>query len=285
MLFNILKEVLKKLFTLRENRPGEKRDETGDIVKPFLDHMEDLRWTIIKCLVVLVICMIAAFWQQERLMHLLKEPLFIADPTGKLSESIRSDNIMDPFLIAFKLAFYVGIIMALPFLLYFIADFTLPALTKKERRILIPGFLIGVVLFLTGAAISYFYILPHTLSFFWDYSKRMDLLALWTWKSYISFFTWLIMGFGLMCEVPLVVLLLAGFGIVNHKFLSATRNYAITIILILSAIIAPSPDPVTLLILATPIVIMYEACIWIVWLLETRRRKRERESVVDDLLK
>ena len=285
MLFNILKELLKKIFTLRENRPGEKRDESGDIVKPFLDHMEDLRWTIIKCLVVLIVCMVAAFWNRQELMHFLKQPLFIADPTGELAKTIRSDNIIDSFMISFKLAFYVGITAAMPFILYFIADFTLPALTKKERRILIPGFLMGLVLFLIGVAVSYFYITPHTLKFFWEDAKRMELYSLWTWKNYISFFTWLSIGFGLMCEVPLIVLLLAGFGIVNHKFLSSTRNYAITIILVLSAIIAPSPDPVTLLILSLPIIAMYEACIWIVWAMEGRRRKRDRDKDIDDLLK
>jgi sec-independent protein translocase protein TatC len=285
MLFNILKELLQKIFTLREKRPGDKRDETGDIVKPFLDHMEDLRWTIIKCLVILIVCMIAAFWNRQELMHLLKEPLMIADPTGELAKTIRSDNIIDSFMISFKLAFYVGITAAMPFILYFIADFTLPALTKKERRILIPGFLMGLILFLTGVLISFFYITPHTLAFFWDDAKKMELYSLWTWKNYIGFFTWLSIGFGLMCEVPLIVLLLAGFGIVNHKFLSSTRNYAITIILILSAIIAPSPDPLTLLILSIPIIAMYEACIWIVWLMEGRRRKQDRDKDLDDLLR
>jgi len=281
MLFNILT----KLFKLREQRPTDQRDEHGDIVKPFLDHMEDLRWLIFKALAVLIVCMVFAFWRQEDLMHLLKQPLYIADPTGEMAKSIRSDNIIDPFMISFKLAFYVGIIMALPFLLYFIADFVLPALTKKEKRILFPGFMIGVVLFLAGAYISYVYITPHTLKFFWDYAKKLDLLTLWTWKSYISFFTWLTIGFGLMCEVPLVVLLLAGFGIVNFKFLTATRNYAYVVILVLAAIVAPTPDPITFLILAAPIIAMYEGCIWIVWALEGKRRKQERQKDIDDLTK
>lgn len=281
MLFNILT----KLFKLREQHPTEQRDESGDIVKPFLDHMEDLRWVIFKVLGVLIVAMVAAFWNRQELMHLLQQPLHIADPTGELAKTIRSDNVIDSFMISFKMAFYVGIIMALPFILYFIADFVLPALTKREKRILIPGFLIGVVFFMAGASASYLYITPHTLAFFWKDALDLGIQTLWTWKSYISFFTWLTIGFGLMCEVPLIVMLLAGFGIVNHKFLASTRNYAITIILILSAIVAPTPDPITFLILATPIIIMYEACIWIVWGLEARRRKREKQQDIDDLTK
>jgi sec-independent protein translocase protein TatC len=279
MLFNIFQ----KLINLRKKHE-ETRDEHGDVVKPFLDHMEDLRWTIIKCALVLVVAMIAAFWNRTELMQLLKYPLDIADPTYTISGTIRSDTIIESFMISLKLAFYVGIIMALPILLYFVAEFVLPALTKKEKRALTIGFSVGSVFFLAGAAVSYFYLVPHTISFFWGDAQAMKLNPLWTWKSYVSIFTWLTIGFGLMCEVPLIILLLASIGIVNYKFLSSTRSYAITMIFVLAAIVAPSPDPMTLILLAIPIVAMYEGCIWITWALESRRRKREKESVVDELI-
>jgi len=279
MLFNIFQ----KLINLRKKHE-ETRDERGDVVKPFLDHMEDLRWTIIKCVIVLVVAMVAAFWNREGLMTLLKHPLDIADPSGVMSGTIRSDNIIESFMISLKLAFYVGIILALPILLYFVAEFVLPALTKKEKRALTIGFSVGSIFFLAGAAISYFYLVPHTLTFFWGDAHAMKLNPLWTWKSYVSIFTWLTIGFGLMCEVPLVILLLASVGIVNHKFLASTRSYAITIIFVLAAVVAPSPDPMTLILLAVPIVGMYEGCIWITWAMESRRRKREKENVVDELI-
>jgi sec-independent protein translocase protein TatC len=281
MVFNLLQ----KLFRLRESRPSEAHDENGDIVKPFLDHMEDLRWVAIKVLLVLIVAMVSAFWKRQELIHLLQYPLWIADPVGGIAGSLRTDNIIDSFMISFKMAFYVGLIMALPFILYFVADFVMPALTKKEKRILIPGFAMGTILFALGAMASYFYILPHTVKFFWDDTASIGLQAIWTWRSYISFFTWLTIGFGLMCEVPLIVLLLAGFGVVTFKFLSATRNYAYTLILILAAVVAPTPDPITFLILGTPIILMYEACIWIVWALEGKRRKADQKKDLDELLK
>lgn len=280
MLFN----VLTKLFRLREQRPSEQRDEQGDIVKPFLDHMEDLRWVVFKVLAVLITGMIAGFWHRHELMHLLQHPLYIADPTGEMAASLRTDTPIASFMISFKLAFFAGIGGGLPFILYFIADFVLPALTRKEKRMLIPGFGVGVIFFAAGVLASYFYITPHTLDFFWKDTRDMELVPLWTWSSYISFCMWLTFGFGLMCEVPLVVLMLASFGIVNYKFLASTRNYAITIILVLAAIVAPTPDPITFLVLATPVVIMYECCIWIVWALEGRRRKREAAAAVDELV-
>jgi sec-independent protein translocase protein TatC len=278
----MLINILQKLFKLREKRQGG--DPNQEVVKPFLEHMEDLRWTVIKCVSVLLVAMIAAFWHRQELMSLLQYPLLIADPEGRMIEIIRSDNPIDSFMISFKMAFYVGIIMGLPFLLYFIADFVLPALTKKEKRVLIPGFLVGVLFFLAGAYASYFYITPHTLRFFWEDAQNLNIYSLWTWRAYISFFTWLTIGFGLMCEVPLIVILLASFGIVSFQFLTATRSYAIVIILILAAIVAPTPDPITFLVLGTPVIIMYEMCIWIVWLLEFKRRKRARQAAVDELV-
>jgi sec-independent protein translocase protein TatC len=80
-------------------------------------------------------------------------------------------------------------------------------------------------------------------------------------------------------------MLLAGFGIVNYKFLSSTRNYAYVVILVLAAIVAPTPDPITFLVLATPIIAMYEGCIWVIWALEGRKRKRDAQKDIDDLTK
>ena len=99
MLFKILQKLLKQLFNLREKKNGEQRDENGDLVKPFLDHMEDLRWTLIKCGIVLIIFMTAAFVQRERLMRMLEYPVHVA--SGIVGENIRlrSDNIVDPFMI------------------------------------------------------------------------------------------------------------------------------------------------------------------------------------------
>jgi sec-independent protein translocase protein TatC len=248
MLFNIFQ----KLVSLRKKHE-EARDENGDVVKPFLDHMEDLRWTIIKCVLVLILAMCGAFYFRGELMGLLKHPLDIADPTGTISATIRSDNIIDSFMISLKVAFYVGLIVALPFLLYFIAQFVLPALTNKEKRALTIGFSLGSVFFVAGASISYFNLVPHTLTFFWDDAHKMQVNPLWTWKSYISIFTWLTLGFGLMCEVPLVIMLLASIGIVNYKFLSSTRAYAVTII-------------------------------FVTWLLESKRRKQEKDKDLNDLL-
>jgi sec-independent protein translocase protein TatC len=156
----------------------------------------------------------------------------------------------------------------------------LPALTRQEKRFLFPGILVSTLLFLGGVLTSYYWLLPHTLRFFHDYAANIGVQTLWSWRDYLSFCSWLTIGFGLLCQLPVVVIALASFGLVNYPLLARTRAYAITGILILAAIIAPTPDPLTFISLGAPIVALYEACIWIVWLID---RRKARTATVREL--
>src|SRR4051812_2847481 len=115
---------LTKFFKFREKSDGE-------VIKPFLDHMEDLRWTIIKMVVVQGLAMVIAFWFRTDLIHLLRTPLAKVDP--ELPGKLITNGIPDSFMISLELAFFAGIAMAFPFLVFFIAEFVLPALTRQER--------------------------------------------------------------------------------------------------------------------------------------------------------
>jgi sec-independent protein translocase protein TatC len=159
-------------------------------------------------------------------------------------------------------------------LLYFLAEFVLPALTRKEKRMLLPGILIGFALFGFGVVVSYRYILPKTVQWFFRYTYEslgidIQLRAV----TYFSFVAHLTIVCGLLCEVPIVVVALALLDMVSYKLLSGTRPYAVVGIMILVAIISPSPDPVTFLTLALPVLGVYEICIWLVWLIEKRRKR------------
>ena len=248
----------------------EKSD--GDIIKPFLDHMEDLRWTLIRMGGTLVISMIISFFFVNDLMWIIQQPMIHAAP--ELIHKIVTRSIVEPFTVSLLLSFFAGVTFSLPFLSYYAISFILPALSRQEKRYLLPGILGSFTLFLIGTLISYFYILPTTLKFFYDYSIKMQVNILWEWKDYISFCAWLTIGFGLLCQVPVVMIGLALLGFINYPLLAKTRPYAVTVILVLAAVVAPTPDPVTFLSLGAPIILLYEVCIWIVWLLD--RRKKEK---------
>jgi sec-independent protein translocase protein TatC len=203
-------------------------------------------------------------------MALVQRPMHEVAP--ELIDKIVTRTIAEPFIISIMLSFFAGVTLALPLLGYFGLSFILPALTRQEKKYLFPGIALSFVLFSAGAMVSYFYILPETLRFFYEYSKQMQVNILWEWKDYISFCAWLTIGFGLLCQLPVVMIALAVIGLVNYRFLASTRPYAVTIILLLAAVVAPTPDPITFLSLGTPIIVLYEICIWIVWLIDRRRK-------------
>jgi sec-independent protein translocase protein TatC len=235
--------------------------------------MEDLRWVIIKIVSTLIAAMFIAFFWVSDLQRLITEPLRVIDAAA--AEGLVAFGIPEAFTISLHLAFFAGIILALPFLIYFIAGFVLPALTRQEKKYLFPGIFGSFLLFLGGVLVSYYYILPQTLLFFKLYADKMHIKTLWTWKAYLSFCTWLTIGFGLLCQLPVLVVILSLIGLIDYPFLSRTRSYAITGILILSAVVAPTPDPMTFLTLGLPVIMLYEACIWIVWLIDRRRKKKD----------
>ena len=262
-----LNKLLQTFFNFREK-------SDGDVVKPFLDHMEDLRWTLMKMLFALIGGMIVSFYFVTDLMDLLRQPLRTISP--EFEKKLITTGIVDSFVITLQLAFFAGIVLSLPFLTYFLASFVLPALTRKEKKFLFPGILISTLLFMAGVLTSYYWLLPHTLRFFHDYAAKIEVQTLWSWRDYLSFCSWLTIGFGLLCQLPIVIIALSVLGLVDYKLLSTTRSYAITGILILAAVIAPTPDPMTFMTLAAPIIVLYEACIWIVWLIDRRKLRAER---------
>jgi sec-independent protein translocase protein TatC len=264
--------LLSKFFNFREK-------SDGDVVKPFLDHMEDMRWTIIKMILVQITAMVVSFYFRKDLMDLLRLPLYKIDPN--LPDQLIITTIAGSFLISLELAFFAGIAMAFPFHVYFIAEFVLPALTRRERKFLLPGILGAFSLFLAGVGVAYQWILPSTIGFFFKDAREMHFKTMWTWDAYFSFSSWLCFGFGLLCELPVIVIILGLLGFVNFKLLSRTRPFGYTIILILAAVIAPTPDPLTFVTLSVPIVALYEVCIWVVWFID-RRRSRQEESASKD---
>jgi len=239
--------------------------------KPFLEHLEDLRWTIVKMALTLGIAMIGCFAFRSTLVRVLQAPL---RDLGSQVGTLKALGITDSIVISFHLAFYAGIVLSFPLLLYFLAGFVLPALTALEKRFLFPAIGISFTLFLTGVLVCYFWLLPKTILFFFRDTENLGWAPTWTVQQYYSFVTRFTIGFGLAFELPVVVLALVRFGLVTYKFMARTRPYAVVLIFILATIITPTPDFLTLIALALPMCVLYESCIWIAWLMERRASKR-----------
>ncbi len=264
---------LKKLFKKRD----EQLAGDGDIVKPFLDHLEDLRWTLIKMVGTLAIAMTLAFGFRKHLAASLAYPLKLALGTGSEGTLI-SINPIESVTMSFTLAFYAGIVVSFPILFYFLAEFLLPALTKKEKRYVMPAVAVGFLLFLTGVMLCYFYVLPATLRWLHSDAAGFGVKPSWTMKEYYGFVTHLCIAVGLVCELPVVMVTLSAIGLISYAWLKGMRMYGYAIALVLAGIISPTPDLFMLFIFALPIMALFEICIWIVFFLEKRRAKTEEEE-------
>lgn len=256
---------LRDIFAFRD--PPE--SETS---KPFLEHLEDLRWTIVKMAIVLIVAMFLCFAFRQRLVVILQQPL---SEVGGQVGALRALGITDSITISFHLAFYAGIVLSFPLLLYFLAQFVLPALTAVEKRFLFPAIFVSFGLFLIGVASCYFWLLPKTILFFFRDTQSLGWTPMWTVQQYYSFVTRFVLGFGLAFELPVVVLALVKFGLVTYQFMARTRPYAIVLIFILATIITPTPDVLTLVALSLPMCLLYESCIWIAWFMQRKAARAE----------
>lgn len=262
---------LNKIFDFREDQPGEE-------TKPFLEHLEDLRWMLVKMAMTLGVAMAVAFCFRQTLVRIMQWPLQAVNP--QMVGRLQVLGVTDPLTISLSLAFYAGMVISFPILLYFVGQFVLPALTRKEKKYVFPAIAIGFLLFLAGVCFSYFEVLPQTLAFFFKDAESLQWTATWTVREYFSFVTQMTLAFGLAFELPVVVLFLVHIRLVDFAFLNRTRTYAIVLILLLAMVIAPTPDILTFLSLGAPMVLLYEICIWLAWWLE-RFKKRQAAKAGD----
>jgi len=219
----------------------------------------------------LLIAMVACFAFRGPLVQLMQRPLRVVDPQ---LAALRALGITDSITVSFRLAFYAGIVVSFPILLYFLAEFVLPALTAIEKKIVLPAIVVSFGLFLVGVLSCYFWLLPKTILFFFHDTQSLGWAPAWTVQEYYSFVTRFTLGFGLAFELPVVVLALVRFGFVTYEFMARTRPYAIVLIFVVATIITPTPDILTLVAMSLPMCLLYESCIWIAWMMQRRARQR-----------
>lgn len=251
------------------------RSATGEM--PFFDHLEELRWRIVWSLLALVAGTGIGFWGAVRydLFSLLKRPI---DPYINGTELLAL-SVSAPFMITFRMALTVGVVLAAPIIVYQVWSFLAPALTKHERRTIIPALYLGAVLFSIGIALAYIYVLPMTLSFLGGFQTPSLRWAL-TADFYFGFVIKLLVAFGVMFELPVVVLILATLGLVTSKFLASKRRYAIAAMAVIAALITPGDAITATVFMMGPLILLYELSIVLAKLVE---RSRARVASADEL--
>ena len=187
------------------------------------------------------------------------------------------------FMLSMKLSFVAGIVVSFPLLLLFILQFVLPGLHRHEKRVLWPAMAVGFGLFLTGASFAYYLVLPRALLFFAEWSGDMGISNDWRIGEYISFATQFTLLFGASFELPVVVMVFVKLGMLTYETMSRTRSYAIVAIFVAAAVLTPTPDMMTMTLMAAPMIILYEICIWLAYFDRKKNRIKEEQEARESM--
>jgi sec-independent protein translocase protein TatC len=224
----------------------------------FTEHLDELRRRLIICLVAVGIGFVISYYFSERLFALLMRPLLKIMPAG---DKLVFIALPEAFFTYFKVGLIGGVALASPVIIYQIWRFVAPGLYERERRRLLPIVLLSTLFFLGGALFGYFVVFPFGFKFFVsfasDYVRVMPSL-----RESLAFATWLLLVFGIVFETPLVILILARLGIVDATKLRRNQKYAVLIVFIVAAVLTP-PDLVSQLLMAVPLLALYEMGIWV----------------------
>ena len=280
-----------------DSDPPHDPDSPREANMPFLDHLEELRWRILKALGALVVGAVICFAFSDSIMQILTRPyeeaVFSLEsqqssgavraikklvsqwlgppdvapepdvPTADLPPARRLQALrpMTYFFISLQIAFVGGLLLALPVIFYQAWCFVAPGLLQREKRLMLPIISLSVFCFSVGALIAYYIVLPLGLRFFLALEPP-DMTSQWAADEYIGFVLRLIAGFGIVFEMPVLSLFLAKVGVLTAARMRHIRRYAIIGIFVLGAIFTP-PDPVSQILMALPLLLLYEISIWV----------------------
>jgi sec-independent protein translocase protein TatC len=328
--------------------PDEQEEEEGGPVKSFLEHLEDLRWVLIKSVAAGGVAMLACLLGGNYVVRVLERPLATAPPrfvarmqtvkvllgTNQLSvlrlapkdpltslvgtnpfvrlelapALVGTNQVLtwrakpDPeapaeqglgieiinlspagsFIVATKVAFYGGLVVASPFIFYFVAQFVFPALRMREKKYVYRGLAFGLGLFLCGICFCYFVLVPVALTASVQYAEWLGFTAnQWRAEDYIAFVCKFMLAMGIGFELPVLVLTLVKIGVLNYGMLAGSRPYVVVISGVLGAILTP-PDVITMVLMGVPIYALFELCIWIAWYWQRKEKQREAAEAAGD---
>ncbi len=234
----------------------------------FLDHLEELRWTLAKCAIAFALSAGAVGYFLKDFNEVLLWPLrHVQAENPELKLELTTRSVMESFGIIIQLCGFGGLALAAPLMLFFV-------LTRRELRLVVPTCVSAFVLFLTGAAFGFFLLIPSTLRVSLELNKLLGFAPLWTPDSFYSLLTWLVLGVGAAFEFPLLIVIAIHFGLLRVETLRKYRRHAIVGIFLVAAVVTPTPDPFTQCLFAAPLYLLFEVAILVGVRVQARRAER-----------
>ena len=230
----------------------------ADEKAPFTSHLEELRRRLIICAIAVAVGFLGSYFFSEQIFNVLVKPLREELPPDSL---LIYTGLPEAFFVYLKLSFFAGIFLASPVILWEIWCFVAPGLYDKEKTYVYPFVILSTLFFVTGILFGYFIVFPIAFKFFIGYSSDL-IRPLPSVKEYLSFSCKMLLAFGTIFELPLFVLFLAKIGLVNDQMLRNKRKFAILGIFATAAILTP-PDVVSQVLMALPLLVLYEISIFV----------------------
>jgi len=239
------------------NLENEEDQEDNDVEMSFLDHIEELRWRIIYSLIGIIIFTIIAWIFIDPIVEVI-----LLKPARDAHASLQNLKPFGQLFLFLQVAIIVGVVASLPNIFYQFWEFIAPALKRSERKYILWIVFFSTFCFLTGIAFAYFIMLPITMKFAAQFGTP-EIANEFAIDEYMTIIISVMLAAGLIFELPMISFFLSKLGILTPKFMRKYRRHAIVIILILAAILSPGTDPVSQIILAVPLVLLYEISIFI----------------------
>jgi sec-independent protein translocase protein TatC len=242
----------------------------------FLEHLEELRRRIIYSLIAVAIGFFACWAYAEKIYEIMQKPIITALRANGLSERLVYLNPTEPFNLYLKVAFLAGLFVTSPFVLYQVWLFISPGLYRHEKRYVTPFMFSTVGLFLAGGVFGYKIVYPQALNFLISYGKQFQPMI--TIGEYTDLFLTIIIGMGVIFELPILVFFLSLMGIVSAAWMWRNFRYSILVIFIIAAIVTPTTDILNMCVFAAPMIALYALSIAIAYLVHPKQRRARREK-------
>lgn len=242
----------------------------------FLDHLEELRKRIVYSIIAVAVGAAACWGYREHIYAIMQRPIMDALRANGLSEKLVYLNPTEPFNLYLKIAALAGLFLTSPFVLYQVWMFISPGLYRNEKRYVVPFMVSTIALFTSGGYFGYKVAYPRALTFLIDFSHQFQPMI--TIGEYTQLFLSIVLGMGLIFELPVLVFFLSFMGIVSPGFMLHNFRYAILVIFIIAAIVTPTPDIVNMCIFAAPMVALYAVSVGVAWLVHPKQRQARREK-------
>ena len=245
-----------------------------------LDHLEELRQRLVRCILAAAVGFAVCFAFAERILEVMLHPLKVVLPPK--SELITT-SLTEGFFVSMKAAFVAGLFLVSPIIFYQVWRFIAPGLYENERKLVVPVAFFTALCFVSGACFGYFVVFPFGFTFLANYAA--DVVTLMPrLAEYYSFCLGLLLAFGIIFEMPVFIFFLARLGVVDSKWLRNKRRWAVVVFFVVAAILTPTPDAVNQILMAAPMVVLYEISIWVAHFFGKRKPAPEPEGESQEAL-